>query len=273
MWRLEVEKLIKRRLSGLLIEGIAVLMTVPAFAAPEIVPTTVGNKWQYSVVKLLRAKIAYQDRTVATLNDPSSGTSVYEVVSVDDGVDPPIYDYRETTDLQSVSGNTNTDKVHLSITNKDGVLSILSTLRAGQRGDKDEKQVYEPPLMYFTTDAASGKSWEVGEMRDGDVKAPTTARGAGRETVTVPAGTFKDCLKVIYSSENGSGTIQLWDKEFKITSGRSRGIYWIAEGVGVVKELEVSTSTAESPGPDGKPVTVEATSCLVSELMPGYVVK
>ncbi|MGB9619688.1 MAG: hypothetical protein ACPL7K_04705, partial [Armatimonadota bacterium] len=134
-------------------------------------------------------------------------------------------------------------------------------------------QTYDPPLLYYTGDADRGVSWEVGVMREREITNPVTARGAGRETVTVPAGTFKDCLKVVYWGDRISGTMEMWDKTFTLTGGRSRGIYWIADGVGVVKELEVATTIAETEGPGGKKVTVEAASCTVSELRPGYVVK
>jgi hypothetical protein len=141
-------------------------------------------------------------------------------------------------------------------------------------GEKDpDKQTYEPPLVYFKKDAVSGESWEVGDMRERDIKNAITCRGAGRETVTVPAGTFKDCLKVIYSGDQITGTMEMWDKTFTITGGRSRGIYWIADGIGVVKELEVATTVAETDGPGGMKVELQAASCTVNELKPGYVVK
>lgn len=264
--------LTKHKLTIALIATLA--LAAPAFAAPDMIPTAPGNKWEFKVAKLLRANITYQGNPIATLNDPASGTSVYEVTSVDNGASPPVYDYRETTNVASVNGSSDTSKTQLYVTHENGELKIVSTTQETSGDQQAEKQVYNPPLMYYIASAAGAdKTWDVGEIRDGDTINPTSARGAGRETVTVPAGTFKDCLKVVYTTENATGTIDLWDKKFNITSGRSRGIYWIADGVGVVKELEVSTSRAETPGPEGKPVVVEAATCTVSELMPGYVVK
>lgn len=244
-----------------------------SLADVRMIPTEPGNRWEFDVVKLLRARITYQGRTMATLKDPASGSAVYEVAAVDANANPPVYDYRETVDLLSTNGNSDTHRIRINIVSDGGNVKILSTLRESSDGEDPDRQSYDPPLLYYSIGAAAGQSWDVGEMRDGETRAPTTARGAGRETVTVPAGTFKDCLKVVYTSDNSTGTIQMWDKTFNITSGRSRGIYWIAEGVGVVKELEIATSVAQADGPDGKPVTVEAASCTVSELKPGYVVK
>ena len=249
------------------------LAQVSAIGSPEIIPTAVGNKWEYTCVKLVRATIMHQDRTIAGLKDASSGHAVYEIVSVDTGAARPVYDYRETTELRSTDGDTDTDKDELKITRDDAGLRILSTYGESAGGGEPDKQTYDPPLLYYPKDAAVGRSWEVGTVRDGDTSSVITARGAGKETVTVPAGTFKDCLKVVYSSEDISGTMEMWDQTFKMTSGRMRGIYWIADGVGVVKELEVSISTAEAVGPQGNPVTIEAAACTVTELKPGYVVK
>ncbi len=252
--------------------GLVVLACGCASAATEIIPTSVGNKWEYSCVKLIRATIRHRDRTMATFKDTSSGQSIYEVVSVDTGAAQPVYDYRETTEMYSTSGDSNSDKDELKITHDDAGLRILSTYGESGGGEPD-RQTYDPPLLYYPKDAAVGNSWEVGTVRDTTTSSVIAARGVGIESITVPAGTFKDCLKVVYSSENVSGNVDMWGKTFDIVSGRMRGVYWIANGVGVVKELEVSVSTAQTEGPDGSPVSIEAASCTISELKPGYVVK
>ncbi len=241
-------------------------------AAADILPTAVGNRWEYACVKLIRATIAHSGRTVASMRDASSGRAVYEIVSVDDSTGRPVYDYHETSKMTSVGGATDTDKDKLKITRDDKGLRVLEIHQKSSNDDEPDHQVYDPPLLYYANGGGAGKSWELGTVREGDTSSVVTARTVGTETVTVPAGTFKDCLKVMYSSDEVSGTIDMWEKTFDLTAGRSRGIYWIADGVGVVKELEVSTSTAETKDPDGKSVTIEAASCVVSELKPGYVV-
>lgn len=250
-----------------------VVLALPAQAA-EIIPCAVGNKWEYDTVKLLRASVVHQGKVLSAMRETSSGKSVYEVVAEDTNTSPVVYDYRETNHMWPTDGGkSDTNTTQLRITAGEDGLRIISTRKEHSSEDKPETETYDPPLLYFSKLAEAGKTWDVGTMRDGETKNPVSARGAGRETVTVPAGTFRDCLKVVYSGDQISGTVDMWDKQFTITSGRSRGIYWIAEGVGVVKELEVSTSVSETAGPDGKPVVVEAASCTVSELKPGYVVK
>ena len=246
---------------------------VPAYSAVDIIPCAVGNRWEYDSVRLLRAKITMDGRTMATLYDPSSGTSVYEVAGSDTKSKPTVYDYRETVHLVSLNGNADDSKTQMNVTNENGILKIFSTMHDGTGEKATEKQSYDPALIYYTRDAVSGKSWDVGTMVDEDIKTPVSAHGAGKETVTVPAGTFKDCQKVIYSSDDVSGTMQLWGQTFTLTKAHTRGVYWVADGIGVVKELEVNTSSAQAPGPDGKQVTVEYADCTVSELKPGYTVK
>lgn len=258
----------------LLVLTIAVL-AVPAFAATDIIPCAVGNHWHYDCYKTLRGALRYQGKTMTSMDDASFGSSVYEVLSVDSKSAQPVYEYRETTNTSSSAGGSESrDQVDLKVVNGDSGQQLLSSYRTSTNSDKPDKQDYDPPLLYYSRDAAPGRQWTVGTMRDEDTKVPMTAKAVGKETVTVPAGTFKDCLKVVYSADAMSGTVDLWNKQFTVTSGRSRGVYWVAEGVGVVKELQIVTSTAETPGPDGKsPLTIESASCSVSELRPGFVVK
>ncbi|MGC8862103.1 MAG: hypothetical protein ACP5R5_04910 [Armatimonadota bacterium] len=260
----------------ILISLAVLLMSVNLPAAAQItpIPCAVGNRWEYDTYKLVRARVTMDGKTISGFRDTSSGLSVYEVVSADEKSSPVVYDYKETTRTWSTrGGEPDTDTSELKITTENGTVRIHSTYLDSSNEKAPDRQTYDPPLLYYTGDADRGVSWEVGVMREREITNPVTARGAGRETVTVPAGTFKDCLKVVYWGDRISGTMEMWDKTFTLTGGRSRGIYWIADGVGVVKELEVATTIAETEGPGGKKVTVEAASCTVSELRPGYVVK
>jgi hypothetical protein len=251
------------------------MMLAPAVvAAPDMMPCAVGNKWEYETVKLVRATISLDGRDMAAMNDTSSGTSVYEIVSVDDKKTPPMWNYTETTKMQPSNGaGDESDTSEITLTSDDSALRIHTIVNTSSQSDDPDRQTYDPPLLYFNKKASEGKPWDVGTMRDRDINSTAKATVVGKETVTVPAGTFKDCAKVIYSSDSFTGTMEIMNKTFNMTGGRSRGIYWVADGVGIVKELEVSVSTAESPGPAGKTIKMQAAVCSVSELKPGYVVK
>ncbi len=252
----------------------ALLAAAPVSAAADMLPAAVGNKWEYETVKLTRATLSVDGRPLMMMKDAASGMSCYEFVSVDEKSGAPSFGYVERTELQSaVNARKETEKNEIRLISDENAVRIVSTASSSEDGSDPRRETYDPPLLYFDKNAAVGKQWPVGEMRDGGVRSLTTARVAGRETVSVPAGTFRDCLKVVYSSDEFVGTIEIMNKTFKMTGGRSRGIYWISEGVGVVKELEVSVTSAESPGPNGKPVRMQTAVCSVSELKPGYTVK
>lgn len=265
-----MNRTLARTICGL---ALALAAAIPALASYEIVPAVAGNKWEYDTVKVLHASVMYQGKQMSEVRDASYGTSVYEVLSAD-AKDPKVFNYVEKTTTWSTNGgNADTSKVDIRFAKDDSGLKIVSTTSESTNSPKPEAQTYDPALLYFSAGVETGKSWDVGTMRDGESTNPMIARAVGRETVTVPAGTFKDCLKVVYSGDSISGTTDMWGKTFTVTSGKSRGVYWIADGVGVVKELEISTSVAETPSPEGKPLSVEAASCTVSELKPGFVVK
>jgi hypothetical protein len=250
-------------------------LAVGALAGTDIIPSAEGNKWTYDCYKYMRGTMSLKDKVVSAFEDTSFGSSVYEIVSIDSKANPPTFDYRETTTTVSSSGGQSSEsQVDIKFANTDKEQRIVSTNRAASADDDEpDQQEYSPALLYYLRDAAPGKQWTVGDMKQEDTVTPMSAKAVGKETVTVPAGTFKDCLKVVYYSDTVTGEVDIWGKPFTMASGKTRGIYWIADGVGVVKELEIAVSTAQAPGPDGKTMlSIESASCDVRELKPGYVV-
>ena len=245
-----------------------------ACAAVDPIPCAVGNHWEYDCVKVNKGSMEYQGKKLTDMYDTSSGSAVYEVLSVDNGAGTPLYSYREATTTKStVNGRSSTEKDDMKVSSDSDALKIYSTEEVMGDENKPEKITYDPPLVYWLKGMDVGKGWDVGVIRGGGALEPLSAKVVGKETVTVPAGTFKDCLKVVYISDSGTGTVEVMGMKFNITSGKSRGIYWIADGVGVVKELEVSTSAAQAPGPAGGTITLDGGTCTINELRPGYVVK
>lgn len=262
-----------KRTQILVLTIVALALALPVLAGVEIIPCAVGNKWSYDCYRMYTGDIRYQGKSMNKMSDTSFGSAVYEVLAMDKSM-PPVYEYRETTKMSSSTGGTaSDDQVDLRIVNDDLGQRVLSTHQTSTTTERNDRQDYDPALVYFPKQTVVGKQWSVGNMREENTVIPMNAKIVGIETVTVPAGTFKDCLRVVYSCDAIAGTVDVWQKQFTITSGKSRGVYWVAEGVGVVKEVEVSSSRAEAPGPDGTPVTIESSQCSISELKPGYVVK
>jgi hypothetical protein len=98
--------------------------------------------------------------------------------------------------------------------------------------------LYQPALLYLKSSAHPGEAWTVGTQKNVGFDLPTTAVMEVPETVTVPAGTFTNCLKVVYKS-----AIESLINETRVESGNLQDTIWYTKGVGVVKEHQISTIT------------------------------
>ena len=85
----------------------------------------------------------------------------------------------------------------------------------------------------------------------------------GTETVTVPAGTFSNCLKVTYATWKMSGMTATTTGNLLVTDGNVRDTCWFAKDVGVVKEVQVKT-TIYSTGQGSAMTREELTKVLKS---------
>ena len=89
----------------------------------------------------------------------------------------------------------------------------------------------------------AGESWTVGTQKNMGTEMPTTAAMAGAETIVVPAGTFSNCLKVVYTSTKTSGTIGTPNGSLRVADGNVQDTVWYAKDVGIVKESQMSLTT------------------------------
>lgn len=92
---------------------------------------------------------------------------------------------------------------------REGILFV-----ALQPGKADKPQAITPPFYYLKGPLKPGTTWGGGDGPRGSVEHAA-------ETVTVPAGTFKGCVRVKLTYPEG--------KPLK------EGIFWYAEKVGIVK--------------------------------------
>lgn len=242
----------------------------PPTLAYNMFPCAAGNRWEYETVRVQNARVNVGGAVASTTREIQSGSSVYQVTA---GPLNGVYDYQELVTLTNTQGKTQTYKTLIKFGVDDKGLYINSTVSENGFDSAPVAQAYSPPLFYFAANADKGKPWDIGVFRDRVLTEAFTAKSTGRETVLVPAGTFNNCLKVVYSSDGASGTFDVAGVIFKPSGGRSVNVYWIAEGVGIVKELEVSISKADADGPDGIKFVMEGSSCTVSELKPGFTVK
>jgi hypothetical protein len=106
---------------------------------------------------------------------------------------------------------------------------------AEQKPDNEEPQVKKFPSYYFKYPLQTGNSWK--ESADESDIATTIPMQYSieslNETVTVPAGTFKKCLKV-----KKTGTTKLDKGIFGVVTVNKEEISWYAPGVGMIKAMQ-----------------------------------
>lgn len=128
---------------------------------------------------------------------------------------------------------------------------------------------YSPPLFNFPADIKPGSKWRIGTIWEDKLRYTQEARCVGRETVETPAGTFEDCLKVVIMHGKVSGTMPAPSGEdVPMKSGKGVDTLWLAKGVGMVKEVDISQMTFDDPRMDGAPIAM--TTRQTTLLMPGY---
>jgi len=98
--------------------------------------------------------------------------------------------------------------------------------------------LYDPPLPLLKSAAHPGETWTVGNQKNMGIGLSTIATMQAPETVTVPAGTFTNCLKVLYSS-----TVESLNGKARLEGGNVQDTIWYAKNVGTVKEFQVSRIT------------------------------
>jgi len=106
----------------------------------------------------------------------------------------------------------------------------------------EDMNLYQPPLLYLKTSAQVGERWAVGTQKSMGTELPTVATMQSRETVVVPAGTFSNCLKIVYSSTERPAPNEQLDQP-TIEEGTVQDTIWFARDVGMVMERQLSTTT------------------------------
>jgi hypothetical protein len=127
---------------------------------------------------------------------------------------------------------------------------ILGTIRVpSDLEERPESTLYEPPLLVLRLPADSGTGWRVGTLKLRGASITTDAKIAGKEDVTVPGGTFKNCLKVKQTSVDMGGKMSGGGAgmEFAVTGGELSTTVWYAPGVGVVKEQVYTRLALSAP--------------------------
>jgi hypothetical protein len=248
---------------------ILLLITASAVAAEKsVLPLAVGNRWDYAVTQY-GVMSSGEGKRSRSMEMASQGTCVEEVISIKekrkDGV---VYEYRSIT---KTDAGLNTDPSEviedtLMLASDKGI--AITASKASGMGDlfSNEWAKYDPPLISFAFGLKPGSKWKIGTVREGNLRMPMEAQVTGVETVTVPAGTFENCLKIYVTCSKVTGTMGSGADMATIKSGKSVNTVWMHPSVGVVKEQDILQAKMQFvKGP-----LMTGTQRKVKELLPGY---
>lgn len=230
------------------------------------IPLTAGNRWVYTSSTQAFTEVG---GTRLPLQD-TRGTITVEIIGPSDQVSaaPNVMVQRSVlSESGTVGGQFN-------------ALNMVETWHLGWAGDwlslyqedmqedpteEAKTQRYNPPLRLFKKTPKEGDAWDVGVQRADRLLLPTRARVAAFEDVTVPAGTFKGCAKLIMEVTDPSGQIESEGILLNVRGGRVVETRWLAPGVGIIKSELTITMTLELMG---NLVQIQRTQTYL--LQPGY---
>jgi hypothetical protein len=209
--------------------------------AARYFPLAKGNKWVYASTT---KRTAVSGKETFQLQD-TSGTETREITGPTDRADDPAGVFIEKRLVQEkgkVNGSQGDSRLTASayVGVIDGALSLYHQVTGGVAGEPADKQDYRPALAVVKS-VKEGESWTVGTVRQQKLLMPAKAKVTGVEDVKVPAGEFKDCLKVLTEVTDPAGQIVMPDITLEVKKGKTTKTSWYAPGVGLVKEQTSST--------------------------------
>jgi len=234
---------------------------------------SLGDRREYAVSMI--GVMSFQKGGESKSGEMSSqGRSVESVEAIKPGSGgQQVYEYRTETHM-AVGANTHarhTVAEEKRIVTPKGV-EVVATRMSDEGGVLSGKwESYDPPLLLYKAGAKPGTAWQTGTVREGDIRIPGNVRVMGYETVAVPAGEFRKCLKLCIMTDKVSGTVPVGPDKLPIKSGKGVDSIWIAPGAGVVKEDSMLQVIVDfPPTKDGEIITATATQRRTRELLPGY---
>ncbi len=243
-----------------------VFIASSAFAGP--VKYTPGNKWEYRQVRLMSMDLLYKGKSVRQSSVVVEGKSVHEVVKKLDGENT--YLYRETVTDDTKSSPDQSTIVDVVLQNTEDASLMLERRTSFSHKDKTYENVYEPPIVFFHK---NDKTWDMGDMVADNIHQPTVCRVAGKEDITVPAGEFAGCTKLVFRTDKVWGETEFSGRMVDLASGQAVWFVWFRDDVGIVRELAVNNMVLSNKDMDDETRQVELTGVTVTELMPGYISK
>ncbi len=240
-------------------------------------PLAVGNRWEYSVSEM--GIMSFSDgKMLKSAQSGSRGSCVEEIIAISERRPNGDVVYEDRMVTKTEKGiNTDAQESVVDSTllkTKDGIFITAGKSKSDIGMLTGDQVEYDPPLVLFGTGLGTGKVWRMGTFKEGKLTLPMYSRVAGRESVTVPAGTFDNCVKMYVTCKEIAGFMGEGEDQAEVKRGTSVTTLWISPGIGTVKEDSILQATMEfPPDADGNLLTMTGTNRKIKELLPGYRVK
>jgi hypothetical protein len=164
----------------------------------------------------------------------------------------------ETQTPRLINGRDATPMMASSDFNRDFWFSFLvvdegGIAEVGRQKRGAQPKALEEPYYLLRFPIREGRSWDVKEPQDfldGEIMLSGRAWVAGvDEIVTVPAGTFRNCIRI---ESEASGSKRIPDLHGKGVSGEAslevKVTNWLAPRIGMVKGIQRATASPEALG-------------------------
>ncbi len=228
-----------------------VVLVAPSVWAqkPEYYPLRPGTRKHFQTTINQNTDVAGQSAISFTVH----ARNTEEVVGTTKVLDKPATLVR-TSRRDSVAGRPMGDTTasyyteNYYQTRPQGVFLLASFGVPAEGVQKPDSNYYEPNLQVLKLPIDSAVGWKVGTMKMQGMSIDLEAQVVGLEDVEVPAGSFKNCLKVRSSSTKASGTLKgpaLFS--MNVAGGSFTSTSWYAPDVGLVKQEVDSRFIITSP--------------------------
>ncbi|MCS6862084.1 MAG: hypothetical protein NZT92_17405 [Abditibacteriales bacterium] len=215
----------------------------------QFFPSTKGSKWTYE--SLTKAVVNVGGMEINIVD--TKGTTTEEVTGDSEEVKEP-KGVMVRRSVQSEKGIVNGQDGQMDVTEATHVgwngewLMLYQQKIEGLPGRATIAEKYNPPLRLLKKTLKEGDTWEVGTLRQEKLSMPARAKVAAFEDVTVPAGTFKQCLKLVREVTEPTGQVEGGGFLLDVKKGNMTSTQWYAPGVGLVKEETKVNLTLEAMG-------------------------
>jgi hypothetical protein len=227
--------------------------------AEEWLPLAVGNQWTYRSDHDIQ--YTYPDRPIVRaywsgkleerVDESGERTSERE--------GPLLYRLiRTSRDVSGLSATAPNSYFVQWLTVLDGRVRLRAIQTPGVPPPLNQVIRYAEPLLLVQSEMEAGARWRVGSWAVGNLAVDLTATVTGREGVVVPDGSYPAATAVRYEGPV-TGSIEVAGEWALIESGSFVRTWWLAPGVGLIKEevdLTFSGVIAEKTAVEGHTTTL-----------------